>query len=96
MTIVRTFLACSLSITPADILVKLVRDRSNVFDSNAVAVTAAVKGKISAVIGYLPKAVASVVAALMDKELQVFSDTLSIIGGYADRENYGARIVVKI
>ena len=47
-------------------------------------------------IGYLPKAVASVVAALMDKGLQVFSDTLSIIGGYADRENYGARIVVKI
>lgn len=81
---------------PADVSVKLVRDRFNAFDSNAVAVTAAVKGKVSAVIGYLPKAVASVVAALMDKGLQVFSDTLRIIGGYADRENYGARIIVKI
>lgn len=37
---------------PADVSVKLVRDRSNAFDSNAVAVTAAVKGKVSAVIGY--------------------------------------------
>lgn len=81
---------------PADVSVKLVRDRSNAFDSNAVAVTAAIKGKVSAVIGYLPKAVAAVVAVLMDKGLAVLSDTLSIVGGYADRENYGARIIVKI
>ena len=33
---------------PADIMVKLVRDRLNAFDSNAIAVTAAVKGKVSA------------------------------------------------
>lgn len=81
---------------PADVSVKLVRDSSNAFDSNAVAVTAAIKGKVSAVIGYLPKAVAAVVAVLMDKGLAVLSDTLSIVGGYADRENYGARIIVKI
>ncbi|MBO5507433.1 MAG: hypothetical protein J6A00_06685 [Bacteroides sp.] len=81
---------------PADVSVKLVRDRSNAFDSNAVAVTAAVKGKVSAVIGYLPKAVASVVAVLMDKGLQIMSDTLSIVGGYSGHENYGARILVKI
>ena len=81
---------------PADVSVELVRDRSNAFDSNAVAVTAAIKGKVSAVIGYLPKAVAAVVAVLMDKGIAVISDTLSIFGGYADRENYGARIIVKI
>ena len=81
---------------PADVSVELVRDRSNAFDSNAVAVTAAIKGKVSAVIGYLPKAVAAVVAVLMDKGIAVLSDTLSIVGGYADRENYGARIIVKI
>ena len=81
---------------PADVTVELVRDRSNAFDSNAVAVTAAIKGKVSAVIGYLPKAVAAVVAVLMDKGIAVLSDTLSIVGGCADRENYGARIIVKI
>lgn len=81
---------------PADIAVKLVRDRLNAFDSNAIAVTAVIKDKVSAVIGYLPKAVASVVAVLMDKGINVNADTLSIVGGYSDHENYGARIIVKI
>lgn len=81
---------------PAEITVKLVRDRLNAFDSNAVAVTAAVKGKVSAVIGYLPRAIASVIAALMDKGISVHADTLSIVGGMNELENYGARIHVKI
>lgn len=82
---------------PADIVVKLVRDRLNAFDSNAIAVTAAVKGKVSAVvIGYLPKAVACVIAALMDKGINVSADTLSIVGGFGEQESYGARIIVKI
>ncbi len=81
---------------PADIVVKLVRDRLNAFDSNAIAVTAAVKGKVSAVIGYLPKAVASVIAVLMDKGINVNADTLSIVGGYAEYENYGAKINIKL
>lgn len=76
--------------------VKLVRDRSNAFDKNAVAVVAVVKDKVSAVIGYLPKSVANVVAVLMDKGLNILSDTLSIVGGYAGHDNYGARIVIRI
>lgn len=81
---------------PAHISVKLVRDRLNAFDSNAIAVTAAVKGKVSAVIGYLPKAVACVIAALMDKGISVHADTLSIVGGMNELESLGARILVKI
>lgn len=81
---------------PADVDIQLVRESDNPFDSNAIAVTAAVKGKVRAVIGYLPKAVASVTAVLMDKGLQVLSDTLSIVGGYGEYQNYGARIIVKI
>lgn len=81
---------------PARISVKLVRDRLNAFDSNAIAVTAAVKGKVSAVIGYLPKAVACVIAALMDKGISVHADTLSIVGGMNELESLGARIHVKI
>lgn len=72
------------------------RDSLNAFDSNAVAVVATIKGKVSALIGYLPKAVANVVAVLMDKGLNVLSDSLNIIGGYAGHENYGARIIIKI
>lgn len=81
---------------PAQVSVKLVRNPSNAFDNNAVAVTVAVKGAVRAVIGYLPKAVAGVISALMDKSIEVISDTLSIFGGYTDRENYGARIIIKI
>ena len=81
---------------PSDIVVKLVRDRLNVFDSNAIAVTAGIKGKVSAVIGYLPKAVASVIAALMDKGINVNAETLSIVGGFGELESYGARILIKI
>ena len=82
---------------PADVSVKLVRDHYNAFDRNTVAVTETVKGKVSAVvIGYLPKAIASVAAVLMDKGLQIMSDTLSIVGDYSGHENYGARSIVKI
>lgn len=81
---------------PADVSIQLVRESSNPFDSNAVTVTASVKDKVRAVIGYLPKAVASVVAVLMDKGIEVLSDTLSIAVGYAGQESYGARIIVKI
>lgn len=81
---------------PADVDVQLVRDPSNTFDSNAVAVTASVKDKVRAVIGYLPKRVAAVISVLMDKGFEVLSDTLSIAGGYEGFESYGARIIVKI
>ncbi len=81
---------------PADVTVKLVRDRLNAFDRNAVAVVASVKDKVRAVIGYLPKAVASTTAVLMDKGFKVSADTLSIVGGYAEQECYGARICIKI
>lgn len=81
---------------PADITVKLMRDYLNAFDRNAVAVVASVKDKVRAVIGYLPKAVASTTAVLMDKGFKVSADTLSIVGGYAEQECYGARICIKI
>lgn len=84
------------SYQPEQISIKLVRERQNAFDTNAVAVVATVKGKVSAVIGYLPKAVAEVVAVIIDKGLNILSDTLSIVGGYAGHENYGARIVIRI
>ena len=77
---------------PADITVKLVRDYLNAFDRNAVAVVAGVKDKVRAVIGYLPKAVANTTSVLMDKGFEVSADTLSIVGGYAEQEYYGARI----
>lgn len=81
---------------PADITVRLIRDCKNAHDSNAVAVAAAVKGRLTAVIGYLSKAVASVIAALIDKGLEVISDTLCIVGGEQNRPTYGAKFLIKL
>lgn len=89
-------LALMTKYSPADISVELVHESTNAFDSNAVAVTAAIKGKVRAVIGYLPSAVAAVVATIMDKGFTVIADKMHIVGGYADREKFGARIIVKI
>ena len=47
-------------------------------------------------IGYLPKAVARVIAGLIDKGINVSADTLSIVGGFGEQESYGARILIKI
>lgn len=79
---------------PELISVKLVREPENIHDRNAVAVVAEVRGKVKAMLGYLPQAVAAVVAAMMDKGLTVTGKQLRITGGYGLFENYGARITV--
>lgn len=84
------------SYNPDEVHVELKRERENAFDSNAVAVIVSVKDKFRAVIGYLPRAVASVVSVLMDKGLQISSDGLQICGGFGEFGNFGAKIMVKI
>ncbi len=79
---------------PELISVKLIREPQNPHDRNAVAVIAEVRGKVKAMLGYLPQAVAAVVAAMMDKGLTVTGKQLRITGGYGAFENYGARITV--
>lgn len=74
----------------------LVRDRKNAFDKNAVAVVAAVGEAAKAVIGYLPKAVACVVAVLLDNGLHVTVNRLCVTGGYGAYENYGARLILSL
>ncbi|MBR4100473.1 MAG: HIRAN domain-containing protein [Oscillospiraceae bacterium] len=79
---------------PELISVKLIREPQNPYDRNAVAVVAEVRGKVKAKLGYLSQAVAAVVAAMMDKGLQVTGKQLRITGGYGAYESYGARITV--
>lgn len=79
---------------PELISVKLIREPQNPYDRNAVAVVAEVRGKVKAKLGYLSQAVAAVVAAMMDKGLQVTGKQLRITGGYGAYESYGARNTV--
>ena len=86
--------SCAMSTAWKLISVKLVREPENIHDRNAVAVVAEVRGKVKAMLGYLPQAVAAVVAAMMDKGLTITGKQLRITGGYGVFENYGARITV--
>lgn len=87
------YLALLAKFHPSQIAAKLVRDQHNSHDPNAVAVVAtAPSGEY--LIGYLPQAVAAVVAAVLDKGLTIATKQLRIVGGYSDFQNYGARISV--
>ncbi len=79
---------------PDMIRVELHREPQNTHDQNAVAVIASVPGRVKAKLGYLPQAVAAVVAAVLDKGLTVTGKQLRIIGGYGELHSYGARITV--
>lgn len=80
--------------SPELIGVELHRELQNTHDRNAVAVIASVPGKVKAKLGYLPQAVAAVIAAVLDKGLAVAADQLRIVGGYGEFQSYGARITM--
>lgn len=82
--------------SPELVSVELHREPENAYDRNAVSVIASVPGKLRVKLGYLPQAVAAVVAAVLDKGLTIAAKQLRIVGGYGDFQNYGARIAVEM
>ena len=83
-------------INPADISVKLKREPHNVHDSNAVAVYAALRDSRVFFIGYLPKAVASVLAPLMDKDSEPNAKAFRVTGGFNPYVSYGAALAIAV
>lgn len=83
-------------INPADISVKLKRDPHNSYDGNAVAVYAALNDNRVFFIGYLPKAVASVLAPLMDKDTEPHTKAFRVTGGFNPWVNYGAALDIAV
>lgn len=81
---------------PQDIGFSLVRDHNNSFDSNAIGVIATVRNKGSYCMGYLPKALATFLAPLMDKGRTVKCLLREIKGLYQPYMNYGLGIEVII
>lgn len=82
--------------SPDEITIKLQRDQDNAADRNAVQVVAAVKGKGSAVMGYLNRQLAAAIAPLMDKGKAVASSFRAITGGADYRLNYGLNISIAV
>lgn len=75
--------------TAEQITITLRHEQGNRFDRNAVQVIAGVKGKGSAVIGYLNRQLAAVVAPLIDKGKSVVSSFRAVTGGESLHLTYG-------
>lgn len=78
--------------SPADISVHLLRDRKNAHDSHAVAVIAEVKNKGAFHIGYVPKALAALLAPLMDAGAAIGSRFENVTGGFSEGLSRGLNI----
>ena len=80
--------------SPEQISVQLLRE-DNQYDGNAVAVIAAVEGKGSYCVGYVPATLSRMLAAVMDAGAVVKAKFNAIVGG-CDGLNYGMRIALAI
>ena len=79
-----------------DVTVQLRREPYNSYDRNAVAVYASTPDKRSYFIGYLAKAVAFVLAPLMDKGKMPQIRCMAVTGGFNDYVYYGARLAIRV
>lgn len=83
-------------VNPADISVKLKREPRNFHDRNAIAVYAALRDNRVFFIGYLPKAVAAVLAPLMDKDSEPNTKAFRVTGGFNPFVYYGAALDIAV
>lgn len=82
--------------SPEDITIKLQHEQDNAADKNAVQVIAAVRGKGSAIMGYLNRQLAAAIAPLLDKGKAVASSFRAITGGAEYYLNYGLNISIAV
>ena len=78
------------------IKITLERDRANLFDNNAVKVLVSVNSSDSYEIGFIPRNLAYVVSALMDKGIQLTAAFKEVRGRYASYMNYGMVITLNL
>ncbi|MDR1320934.1 MAG: HIRAN domain-containing protein [Gracilibacteraceae bacterium] len=80
----------------AQVSIRLEREPGNAFDPYAVKVVAAVEGKGEYTIGYLPRALALVVAPLMDAGKAIAARFQAVVGGLDMTQFHGLRLGVEI
>jgi len=76
--------------------VTLVRESENKYDTNAIAVNVSVGSGADYDLGYIPKDLASVLAPLIDKGLQLVSRFVEVRGGEWDKPIYGGVIAIEL
>ncbi|MBR1433039.1 MAG: HIRAN domain-containing protein [Ruminiclostridium sp.] len=82
--------------SPEDITITLQRESGNAYDPNAVQIVAGVKGKGSAVMGYVGRELAKVISPLLDKGKAVKADFAGITGGHEYGLNYGLNVAISL
>lgn len=81
---------------PEELTVYLRRDKANLYDKYAVAVVVRIQNVGYAHIGYLPRTLSQVMAAVIDAGVQVKADLEQIIGGYSCKETLGALVSIEV
>ncbi|MGM9936210.1 MAG: HIRAN domain-containing protein, partial [Candidatus Ornithomonoglobus sp.] len=81
---------------PEDVTVQLVRDTANLYDNNAVRIDISVKGSEVYNLGYIPRNLAYVVSAVLDKGIKLTAVFKEVRGRYARYMNYGAVITLQL
>lgn len=81
---------------PNDVIIKVKRDISNLYDSNAIEVYAGVKSKGIVKIRFLPAPLAFALSRLIDTGYPVNALYGEIRGKYEDYMNYGIEIKLSI
>lgn len=79
-----------------DVTISLEREAANPYDSNAIKVIAAVKGKGFAVMGYINRTLAEAIAPLLDKGKEVKAALINVTGCNEYRRNYGLSIAISL
>lgn len=81
---------------PEQVAVHLERDRANLHDNNAVKVIISVNGSTAYDLSYIPRNLAYVAAAIMDKGIDLTAAFKTVSGNFAPRMNYGAVITLQL
>lgn len=79
-----------------EITIELHRECENRYDSNAIKVVAAVKGKGKAALGYINRTLAAALAPLLDKGKEIRCSFGAVTGGNEYFLHYGLNLAVSI
>lgn len=81
---------------PEQVSVSLERDKANLYDNNAIKVLVSVNGSASYDMGCIPRNLAYLVSALMDKGIRLIVAFKEVRGHYTPYMNYGAVITLQL
>lgn len=81
---------------PEQICVSLERGGANLYDTNAVNVIISVNGSKTYNLGCIPRNLAYIVSALIDKGIELIAVFKEVRGHYMSYMNYGAVITLKL